>query len=126
MAQTACGGGKMTDNEIIKGFECHTQTGCAGCPFMGKGCSQKMNDEVFELLNRLKIENENHKTAFKESIADMLSEYSNVLVGKMLLAKEHTINSPNKEDSLEYIRGKAEAFETAVKLIDKELEEMVG
>ena len=116
----------MTDNEIIKGFECHTQTGCAGCPFMGKGCSQKMNDEALKLFKRLKTENENHKTAFKESIADMLSEYSNVLVSKMLLAKEHTLNNLKKEDSLQYIRGKVEAFETAVKLIDKALEEMVG
>ena len=116
----------MTDNEIIKGLMCHGEIGCAICPFSGKGCSRTMYLEVLELIKRLKMENENHKTAFKESIADMLSEYSNVLASKMLLAKEHTINNPNKEDSLEYIRGKAEAFETAVKTIDKALEEMVG
>jgi hypothetical protein len=85
-----------------------------------------MHNAVLSMVNRLKTENENHQTAFKESIADMLSEYSNMLVSKMLLAKEHTLNSPNKEDSLEYIRGRAEAFETAVKAIDKALEEMVG
>lgn len=116
----------MTDNEIIKGLICHRDTDCMSCPFYGKGCAHKMYAKVLGLLDRLKAENENHKTAFKESIADMLSEYSNVLVSKMLLAKEHTLNNPNKEDSLEYIRGKAEAFETAVKLIDKTLEEMVG
>lgn len=116
----------MTDNEIIKGFECHTNIDCINCPFNGDGCNVKMFPMILEMINRLKTENENHKTAFKESIADMLSEYSNVLVNKMLLAKEHTLNNPNKEDSLEYIRGKAEAFETASKLIDKALEEMVG
>ena len=116
----------MTDNEIIKGFECHTQTGCAGCPFLGNGCQRKMSDEVLKLLNRLKAENENHQAAFRESISDMLSEYSNMLVSKMLFAKEIVTNNPKKEDSLEYIRGKAEAFEAAVKLIDKTLEEMVG
>ena len=116
----------MTDNEIIKGLMCHRDIDCPNCPFNGNGCSKKMYAKVLELVSRLKTENENHQAVFKESIADMLSEYSNVLVSKMLLAKEHTINSPNKEDSLEYIRGKAEAFETAVKTIDKALEEMVG
>ena len=116
----------MTDNEIIKGFECHTNIDCVNCPFNGNGCTRKMHNAVLSMVNRLKTENKNHQTAFKESIADMLSEYSNVLVSKMLLAKEQTVNNPNKEDSLEYIRGKAEAFETAVKLIDKALEEMVG
>lgn len=113
-------------NTIIKGLECHMKVDCYNCPFVGSGCTTEMFPKVLEIVNRLKAENENHKTAFKESIADMLSEYSNVLVSKMLLAKEHTINNPNKEDSLEYIRGRAEAFESAVKLIDKALEEMVG
>jgi hypothetical protein len=116
----------MTDNEIIKALECHLKGPCKDCPFLECGCSGALIPKALELVNRLKTENENHKTAFKESIADMLSEYSNILVSKMLLAKEHTLNSPNKEDSLEYIRGKAEAFETAIKLIDKALEEMVG
>lgn len=116
----------MTDNKIIKGLMCHTSTDCPHCPFNGHGCSSHLFGKAIEMISRLKVENENHKTAFKESIADMLSEYSNVLVSKMLLAKDHTINNPNKEDSLEYIRGKAEAFETAVKTIDKALEEMVG
>lgn len=116
----------MTDNEIIKGLMCHTSTDCPSCPFNGRGCSSRLFWKTLEMISRLKVENENHKTAFKESIADMLSEYRNVLVSKMLLAKEHTLNNPNKEDSLEYIRGKAEAFETAVKMIDKALEEMVG
>ena len=97
----------MTDNEIIKGLMCHRDMDCVNCPFNGNGCSKKMYDKALEIVNRLKTENENYQTAFKESIADMLSEYSNVLVSKMLLAKEHTLNNPNKEDSLEYIRGKA-------------------
>lgn len=115
----------MTDNEIIKGLMCHRDIDCVNCPFNGNGCSKKMYAKVLELINRLKAENENYQNTFKESISDMLSEYSNVLVSKMLLAKEHTVNNPSKEDSLEYIRGKAEAFETAVKAIDKALEEMV-
>ena len=116
----------MTDNEIIKGLMCHTSTDCQSCPFNGHGCSSHLFGKLVELISRLKVESENHKTAFKESISDMLSEYSNVLVGKVILAKEQAINNPNKEESLEYIRGKVEAFETAVKLIDKALEEMVG
>lgn len=116
----------MTDNEIIKGLMCHTSTDCQSCPFNGHGCSSHLLGKLIELISRLKVENENHKTAFKESVADMLSEYSNVLVHKMLIAKEHTLNNFKKEDSLEYIRGKAEAFEIAVKTIDKTLEEMVG
>lgn len=121
----------MTDNEIIEALECcSTYKGkCTDCPAFIKvdrsNCKQVLLGAI-EIINRQKAENENHKTAFKESITDMLSEYSNVLVSKMLLAKEHTLNNPNKEDSLEYIRGKAEAFETAIKLIDKALEEMVG
>lgn len=116
----------MTDNEIIKGFECHMKVDCYNCTFNGHGCSTRMYTEVLGMFDRLKAENENHQVAFKDSIADMLSEYSNILVNKMLLAKEQTTNNPNKEDSLEYIRGRAEAFESAVKLIDKTLVEMVG
>ena len=116
----------MTDNEIIKGLMCHRDMDCVNCPFNGKGCAHKMYAKALELVNRLKTENENYRNTFKESISDMLSEYSNMLVSKMLFAKEIVTNNPKKEDSLEYIRGKAEAFEAAVKLIDKTLEEMVG
>lgn len=115
----------MTDNEIIKGLMCHRIVDCRNCTFNGHGCSTRMYTEVLGMFDRLKAENENHQAAFRESIADMLSEYSNILVNKMLIAKEHTLNNPNKEDSLEYIRGKAEAFESAVKTIDRTFEEVV-
>lgn len=116
----------MSDNEIIKGLMCHIKNDCPNCPFNGKGCATEMHDEIMKMILVWKAEKETSLLDFKEGVADALSEYSNVLVCKMLLAKEHTLNNPNKEDSLEYIRGKAEAFESAVKTIDKTLEEMVG
>ena len=116
----------MTDNEIIKGLMCHIKGTCHNCPFNTKGCLVELHDEALKMILTWKAEKETSLLDFKEGVADALSEYSNVLIGKLLFAKENTINNPNKEDNLEYIRGKAEAFETAVKLIDKALEEMVG
>ena len=73
----------MTDAEIIKALECcSTYKGkCTDCPAFVKVDRSNCKQVLFgarEIINRLKAENENHKTAFKESIADMLSEYSNV------------------------------------------------
>ena len=116
----------MTDNEIIKGLMCHMKGTCHNCPFNTKGCLVELHDEALKMILTWKAEKETSLLDFKEGVADALSEYSNVLVSKMLIAKEQTINNPNKEDSLEYIRGKVEALEMVVKTIDKTLEEMVG
>lgn len=50
-----------TDAEIIKGLECHRASGidtCDECPYTGIMCSSFLTQDVLDLINRLKAENE--------------------------------------------------------------------
>ena len=46
----------MTDNEIIKGLECHVKGFCKDCPFCGVGCTNSLFPKVLELINGLKAD----------------------------------------------------------------------
>jgi hypothetical protein len=50
----------MTDNEIIKAFECCSNadriTECGRCPYYRKGCLDKVHADATDLINRQKAE----------------------------------------------------------------------
>lgn len=45
---------KITDEEVIKAFECHTKRNCGDCPMCGKGCADKLIEVAREFINRQK------------------------------------------------------------------------
>lgn len=57
----------LTDNEIIKAFECCSNadriTECGRCPYYRKGCLDKVHADAIDLINRQKIEIESLKIA---------------------------------------------------------------
>ena len=53
---------KLTDEEIVKALECCSCDVCSNCCLYGKGgmdeCTSKLAKNAFELVNRLRSENE--------------------------------------------------------------------
>lgn len=47
---------KLTDNEIIKAFECCNNDGCENCPNRPTCCEIDVADEILNIINRQKAE----------------------------------------------------------------------
>ena len=50
------GRARMTDNEIIKAFECCNNDGCENCPNRPTCCEIDVADEILNIINRQKAE----------------------------------------------------------------------
>lgn len=66
---------KLTDAEIVKAFElCFAEIGtaytCTLCPYhkFGELCKVKRNRDTFDLINRLKEENDRFKNSWKAGV----------------------------------------------------------
>lgn len=46
----------MTDNEVIKAFECCNNDGCENCPNRPTCCEIDITDEILNIINRQKAE----------------------------------------------------------------------
>ena len=74
----------MTDNEIIKAFECCNNDGCENCPNRPTCCEIDVADEILNIINRQKAENERLQ---KEA-----ERWKSAMMGECMLSA-----CPNKE-----------------------------
>ena len=66
----------MTDNEIIKAFECCTGANCIECPFNGNDfiCVDGLVRSAFDLIKRQQAEIEVQKRSLKNTLEQMREE----------------------------------------------------
>lgn len=72
----------MTDNEIIKAFECCNNDGCENCPNRPTCCEIDVTDEILNIINRQKAEIEGLKAiadAELDTIHDLGEDYERML-----------------------------------------------
>ena len=71
------GRARMTDNEIIKAFECCNNDGCENCPNRPTCCEIDVADEILNIINRQKAEIERLQSmnqAKLDTIHDLMAE----------------------------------------------------